>query len=53
MNQPAVASSLAVIALGGVLLADALGGLTLTFGNFAPIALAAVGAMLVSSGLGR
>lgn len=41
------------MAFGGVLLADAAGAIDLRFGAFGPIALAAVGAILLASGLGR
>ena len=43
----------AVLALGSTLLLDALDVLELSFALFAPIACAAVGAILVASGLGR
>jgi hypothetical protein len=46
-------AGLAVLALGSVLLLDALELVDLSFALFAPIACAAVGAILVASGLGR
>jgi hypothetical protein len=52
-DVPALVSGLAILALGGVLLLDALGGLDLDFGSFAPLACAAVGAILLANGLAR
>ena len=49
----ALVAGLAVLALGGVLLADALDVFDLTFAVFAPVACAAAGAILVSNGLSR
>ena len=46
-------AGLAVLVLGGVLLADSLGALELTFAAFGPLVLAAVGATLLASGLTR
>ena len=46
-------AGLAVLVLGGVLLADSLGAFELSFAAFAPLALAAVGATLLASGLSR
>jgi hypothetical protein len=46
-------AGLAVLALGGVLLLDALEVFDLSFKAFAPIACAAVGAILLANGLGR
>ena len=42
-----------LVAFGGVLLADAVGAFDLRLGAFGPLALAAVGAVLLASGLGR
>jgi hypothetical protein len=50
---PALVAGLAVLALGGVLLLDALGAVELDFGSFAPLACAAVGAILLANGLAR
>jgi hypothetical protein len=41
------------LALGGLLLLDALGALALTFGVFAPAVCAAAGAILLANGLSR
>ena len=46
-------AGIAVLALGSTLLLDALDVLELSFALFAPIACAAVGAILVALGLGR
>jgi hypothetical protein len=50
---PALVAGLAVLALGGVLLLDALDVIGLSFAAFAPIACAAGGAILVANGLSR
>jgi hypothetical protein len=50
---PALVAGLAVLALGGVLLLDALGAIELTFAVFAPVACAVAGAILLARGLGR
>jgi hypothetical protein len=50
---PALVSGLAVLALGGVLMLDALSAFELSFELFAPVACAAVGAILLASGLSR
>ena len=42
-----------VLAFGGVLLADALGAIDLSFTWLAPLACAAVGAILLALGLSR
>lgn len=52
-DVPALVAGLAVLALGGLLLAHALGVLELSFALFAPVACAATGAILLASGLGR
>ena len=50
---PSLVAGLAVLALGGVLMLDALGGVELNFAVFAPVACAAAGAILLASGLSR
>ena len=50
---PALVAGLAVMALGAVLLLDALGAVDLSFAAFAPVACAALGAILVANGLSR
>jgi hypothetical protein len=50
---PALVAGLALLALGAVLLLDALGVLDLGFGVFAPIACAVTGAILLANGLSR
>lgn len=52
-DVPTLVAGIAVIVLGAVLLADSAGALELGFAAFAPIALAAVGATLLASGLSR
>jgi hypothetical protein len=52
-DVPALVAGLAVLALGGILLLDALGAIDLDFGSFAPLACAAVGAILLANGLSR
>jgi hypothetical protein len=49
----ALVAGLAVLALGGVTLLDAIDAIDLTFAVFAPIACAATGAILLVNGLGR
>lgn len=49
----ALVAGLAVLALGGMLLLDALDLIDLTFAVFAPVACAAAGAILVANGLSR
>ncbi|MEY2513607.1 MAG: hypothetical protein QOJ89_965 [bacterium] len=46
-------AGLVLVVLGTILLLDSTGTLTLSFGAMAPIALAAVGAILLASGLSR
>ena len=46
-------AGVALIAFGGVLLADAVGAISLTFEALAPIVCAVVGAILLAAGLGR
>jgi hypothetical protein len=50
---PALVAGLALLALGAVLLLDAAGAIDLSFGLFAPIACAAMGAILLANGLSR
>jgi hypothetical protein len=50
---PALVAGLAVLALGGVLLLDALDVFDLSFAAFGPVACAATGAILVANGLSR
>jgi hypothetical protein len=52
-DVPALVAGLVVLALGGVLMLDALGAIELDFGTFAPVACAAVGAILLANGLAR
>ena len=56
MRRPdpaALVAGLALVAIGAVLLAHSAGALELTFAALVPIVLAAVGATLLASGLGR
>jgi hypothetical protein len=46
-------AGIAILALGAVLLLDAVGGFELSFGILAPVACAAAGAILVASGMSR
>ncbi len=48
-----LAAGLVLVVLGTLLLLDRAGEMTLTFGAMAPIAFAAVGVILVVSGLSR
>jgi len=52
-DVPALVAGLAILVLGGVLLLDAVGAIELDFGSFAPLACAAVGAILLANGLAR
>jgi membrane protein implicated in regulation of membrane protease activity len=52
-DGPSLVAGATLLALGGLLLADALGALDLTFAWLAPIVCAAVGAVLLAVGLGR
>ena len=52
-DLPSVVAGLALIALGAVLMADAVGVIDLRFAALAPIACAAVGAILLALGLNR
>ena len=49
----ALVAGLAVLALGAVLMLDALGVYDLTFAAFAPVACAAMGAILLANGMSR
>jgi hypothetical protein len=49
----ALVAGLAILALGGALLLDAVGAFELTFSVFAPLACAATGAILLANGLAR
>ena len=46
-------AGLAVLALGGLLLSSSLGAFELDFEVFAPVACAALGAILLANGLSR
>jgi len=50
---PSLVAGLALLALGAVLLLDSLGAIHASFANIAPIACAAVGAILLATGLTR
>ena len=50
---PSLVAGLALLALGVVLLLDSLGTIHASFANIAPIVCAALGAILVASGLTR
>ena len=50
---PALVAGLALLALGGVLLLNALDAIDLGFGFFAPFACAAMGAILLANGFSR
>ncbi len=52
-DLPSLVGGLALVALGVVLLLDRVDAIELSFGNFAPIAFAAMGAILVALGLSR
>jgi hypothetical protein len=52
-DLPSLVGGLALTALGVVLLLDQLDEIDLRFGTFAPIAFAAMGAILVALGLSR
>ena len=49
----ALVAGLSLLALGGVLLLNALDVINLSFAAFAPVACAATGAILVANGLSR
>jgi hypothetical protein len=52
-DRVSLVAGLVLVALGTVLLLDSAGVLHLTFATMAPIAFAAVGAILLTSGLAR
>ena len=52
-DVPSLVAGLVILALGGVLLADAGGAIELRFEWLAPVALGAVGAILLALGLAR
>ena len=52
-DTPTLVAGIAVIVIGAIVLADSAGAFDLSFAAFAPIALAAVGATLLASGLSR
>ena len=52
-DAPALVAGIAVLVLGGVLLADSAGTIDLSFAALGPLVLAAVGATLLASGLSR
>ena len=52
-DVPTFVAGLALLVLGGLLMLDAQGALELRLGALAPIACAAVGAVLLASGLSR
>jgi hypothetical protein len=52
-HLPSLVAGLALVALGAVLLLDALDAYELRFAALAPVACAAVGAILLAAGLSR
>ena len=52
-DLPSVIAGIVLIAFGGVLLADAVGAFSLSLEAFAPLVCAALGAILLATGLGR
>ena len=50
---PALVAGLAVLALGTVLMLDALGVFDLSFAVFGPVACAATGTILIANGMSR
>ena len=52
-DRPSLIAGLVLAALGTLLLLDQVGSLDLDFGSLAPIAFAAIGAILLASGLSR
>jgi hypothetical protein len=52
-HVPSLVASVAILALGGLTLLDALGAFELTFALFAPVACAVTGAILLANGLSR
>ncbi|MET0511817.1 MAG: hypothetical protein ABW135_09075 [Thermoleophilaceae bacterium] len=51
--MPSLVAGLALLALGAVLLLNALDAIELSFASFAPLACAATGAILLANGLSR
>lgn len=51
--MPSLVAGLALLALGAVLLLNALDAIELSFAFFAPLACAATGAILLANGLSR
>ena len=52
-DAPSLVAGFAVLALGGLLLADATGGIELRFEWLGPVALGGLGAVLLALGLSR
>ena len=52
-DLPSLVAGLALVAFGGVLMADATGALELRFEWLAPVVFGALGAILLALGLGR
>jgi hypothetical protein len=52
-DLPSLVAGLAIVGLGGVLLADATGAIELRFEWLAPAVFGALGAILLALGLGR
>ena len=52
-HVPSLVAGLALLALGAVLLLNALDAIELSFASFAPLACAATGAILLANGLSR
>ena len=52
-DLPSLVAGLVILILGAVLLLDRLDVLTLHFASWGPLACAAIGAILLASGLGR
>lgn len=53
LDRPSLVAGVVIVALGAVLLLDALGRIALTFAAVAPLTLAVLGAILLASGLAR
>jgi len=53
LDLPSLVAGIAVVLLGLVLLLDRLDVLSLRFASLGPLACAAIGAVLLASGLGR
>jgi hypothetical protein len=53
LDLPSLTAGLGLIAFGGVLLADAVGAIDLSFAALAPLACFLVGAVLLATGLAR